>query len=65
MRVCDEDFYWFITFRTDEPGTDPEILKALGVEEPESTMNLWPCRHCGAMVAGGLRNEHRKFHRNG
>jgi hypothetical protein len=28
----------------------------------EGELNLWPCRKCGAMVHGGLRGRHRKFH---
>jgi hypothetical protein len=46
-RICDEHWYWFIPF-SDPDGTDE--------------INLWPCRHCGAMVMGIKRNLHTKFH---
>lgn len=45
-RVCDEHWYWFITFS----GPDGD------------EMNLWPCRHCGALVMGIKRHLHTKFH---
>jgi hypothetical protein len=63
MKICDDDFYWFITFKIEESEENPEVREALGLSKPEATMNLWPCRWCGAMVAGGLRAAHRMSHR--
>ena len=58
-RICDEDWYWFISFAR----MDYEHAK-MGVENPVPLvdMNLWRCRHCAAMVPGGGRTEHEQFH---
>lgn len=45
-RVCDDHWYWFMPFRGDD-----------GEE-----YNLWPCRHCGAMVMGIKKGHHERFH---
>lgn len=62
-RVCDEHWYWFISFHGPSAGgTDPEVLKALGITKTDEEINLWPCRHCGAMVMGVKRDLHTRFH---
>lgn len=64
LLECDETFYWFLTLKADDPLTDEqaEIQRAMGIDPVEATLNLWPCRKCGAMVHGGLRSQHRQFH---
>jgi hypothetical protein len=65
LKVCDETFYWYLTVLTryeiDVPKT---VVEGLSLEIPQfEQLNLWPCRLCGAMVHGGLRNKHRDFHK--
>lgn len=64
MKEADDDFFWFITFLTDEgDSTQPSIRAALELPPaPQTTRNLWCCRRCGAMVHGGQRHTHKSFH---
>ena len=65
MKVCDDTFYWFISFLKYKPLSDEdrEIHEAFGIESIEyEVFNLWPCRLCGAMIAGSLRHVHEEFH---
>jgi hypothetical protein len=63
-RVKDENWYWPINVYTDEKGDqDPEVLSALGITvDMGTTLNLWRCRHCAAMVPGDGRKTHELFH---
>lgn len=61
-RFCDEDFYWFVAFETDEVDENQKAINKEIGNETRSQMNLWRCRHCAAMIPGDGRLEHQKFH---
>lgn len=67
MRICDDDYYWFVAFKVHNPVTQErrDILQSLGIDpdtEEHTEVNLWRCRHCGAMIHGGDRDLHARFH---
>lgn len=61
-RICDDDWYWFIPFETDEVEPHQKETNARMGLENWSQMNLWRCRHCAAMIPGDGRLEHEHFH---
>jgi hypothetical protein len=66
-QVVNDDWYNFITFKIYSYVSEEqqELNKALsGTDGTEGEMNLWRCRHCGAMVPGVARNTHERFHNN-
>jgi hypothetical protein len=61
-RICDEHWYWFTTFKTDMASEEQKGINRALNQGTIDDINLWRCRHCGAMVPGVARTVHLKFH---